>query len=176
MPNSTHESQAEYKARILSYQHGSDPLRLQAEAPDRLTSLIADAPSADLLRRPSPDKWSIQEIVAHLADDELVGAYRIRLILSASGTPIQAFDQAEWARTGRYAARPVDASLSLFRLLRQANLALLESLFPDEWDMYGLHEERGAESIRDIACYYAGHDINHFRQIEAIRRVFEESI
>jgi hypothetical protein len=56
-----------------------------------------------LSRGPAPGKWSIQEIAAHLADDELVGAYRIRLILSRPDIEIQAFDQDVWARTGRYA-------------------------------------------------------------------------
>jgi hypothetical protein len=58
----------------------------------------------------------------------------------------------------------------MFRILRQANLALLHSLDPAEWNLYGIHAERGAESIRDIAMYYAGHDLNHFKQIEAIRK------
>src|SRR5688500_2342667 len=163
------ETQAAYKARILGYQEGMDPLRLQAEAADRLTSWMTGVSAGDLARRPRPEKWSIQEIVAHLADDELVGAYRIRLILSASGTPIQAFDQAVWARTGRYATREVGESLSLFRVLREANLSLLHTLSAEEWDMYGVHAERGTESVRDIASYYAGHDINHFKQIEEIR-------
>ena len=164
------ETQGAYKARILGYQEGSDPLRLQAEAADRLASLIAGLSAGELARRPAPEKWSIQEIVAHLADDELVGAYRIRLILSAPGAEIQAFDQAVWARTGRYGTRDVGESLSLFRLLRQANLGLLHSLSAEEWDMYGVHAERGIESVRDIAAYYAGHDINHFKQIEEILR------
>lgn len=83
----------EYKARIFSYQAGADPLVLQAKAPDVLESLIDGLSTEDLLQRPAPRKWCIREIVAHLADDELVGAYRIRLILSESGTLIQAFDQ-----------------------------------------------------------------------------------
>ena len=169
------ETAATYKARILGYQEGSDPLRLQAVAADRLASLIAGLTAADLARRPAPGKWSIQEIVAHLADDELVGAYRIRLILSASGTPIQAFDQAVWARTGRYSRRDVGESLALFRLLRQANLSLLHSLSAEEWDMYGVHAERGKESVREIASYYAGHDINHFKQIQEIREIAPRS-
>ena len=169
------ETAAAYKARILGYKEGSDPLHLQAVAADRLSSLIAGLSAGDLARRPGPEKWSIQEIVAHLAEDELVGAYRIRLILSAPGTPIQAFDQAVWARTGRYSSRDIGESLSLFRLLRQANLGLLHSLSPVEWDMYGVHAERGIESVRDIASYYAGHDINHFKQIEELREVAPRS-
>ena len=54
--------------------------------------------------------------------------------------------------------------------LRVANLKLLQSLTAEEWDMFGVHAERGIESLRDIAMYFAGHDINHFWQIESIRR------
>src|SRR5215471_10038052 len=163
------EAAAAYKAKILSYQAGTDYLALQEAAPQKLASLLDGLSSEDLGCRPAPGKWSIQELVAHLADDELVGGYRIRMILSCSGTEIQAFDQDVWSRTGRYDRIDVRLSLELFRLLRQMNLALLRSLRPDEWEMFGVHAERGAESIRDIAMYYAGHDINHFRQIEAIR-------
>jgi hypothetical protein len=98
-----------------------------------------------------------------------VGGYRMRMILSAPGTEIQAFDQDIWSRTGRYDRTDVRLSLEMFSVLREANLALLHALRAEEWDLFGVHAERGVESIRDIAMYYAGHDLNHFRQIEAIR-------
>lgn len=161
---------AEYKARILGFQAGADPLVLQARAPAVLASLLEGLSAEDLGWRPAPGKWCIREIVAHLADDELVGGYRIRLILSAPGTPIQSFDQDVWARTGRYATREIGESLALYRALRSANLKLLHALSPEEWDLFGVHAERGVESLRDIAMYFAGHDLNHFRQIEAILR------
>lgn len=160
----------EYKERILSLQAGADPLVLQAKAPDVLTALVKDLSAEQVDQRPAPGKWCIREIVAHLADDELVGAYRIRLILSAPGTAIQAFDQDVWARTGRYSTSDITDSLVLYRTLRFANLKLLQSLSAQEWDMFGVHAERGLESVRDIVTYYAGHDINHFRQIESILR------
>src|SRR4030095_14902596 len=143
-----------YKANILRYQAGADFLALQAAAPEKLASLIGDLSSEELSRRPAPDKWSIQELVAHLADDELVGAYRIRMILSSPGTEIQAFDQDIWSRTGRYNRMDVRLSFEMFRALRGANLALLGTLRRDEWDMFGVHAERRVESIRDIAMYY----------------------
>jgi hypothetical protein len=158
-----------YKARILSYQAGGDFLALQAAAPERLAALVEGLTPAQLARRPAPDKWSIRELVAHLAEDELVGAYRLRMVLSAPGTSLQAFDQDVWARTGRYSERDVAASLQLFRVLRHANLELLRSLSAEEWNLHGVHEERGVESVRDMAMHFAGHDINHFKQIEAIR-------
>src|SRR5262245_5763959 len=130
------EAAAAYKAKILSYQAGADFLALQSAAPARLAALVDGLSEDQLTRRPAPDKWSIQEVVAHLADDELVGAYRLRMILSSPGTAIQAFDQDVWARTGRYDKTDVRASLELFRVLRQANLALLRSLSPAEWEMF----------------------------------------
>ena len=169
------DAAAEYKARILSFQAGADFLSLQAAAPEKLASLIEGLSSEALARRPAPDKWSIQELVAHLADDELVGAYRIRMILSSPGTEIQAFDQDVWSRTGRYDRTDVRSSSEMFRVLRHANLLLLRSLRAEEWDVFGVHAERGVESIRDIAMYYAGHDINHFKQIEAIRLRLREA-
>lgn len=162
------ETQAQYKARILRYLGSRDPLQLLAAAPETLSALVARVRPAAMDRHPGPGKWSIREIVAHLADDELVGAYRVRLILSAPGTEIQAFDQDTWAITGRYATSDPAIALTLFRVLRQANLALWRSLTAAEWDLVGVHAERGPESIRDIAAYYAGHDLNHIAQIEAI--------
>src|SRR5687768_7420575 len=167
------ESVSQYRERILGYQAGADPLVLQATAPDVLAALVEGLSADHLDQRPAAGKWSIREIVAHLADDELVGAYRIRLILSAPGTAIQAFDQDVWARTGRYGTRDISDSLALYRTLRFANLKLLQSLTAQEWDLSGVHAERGIESLRDIARYFAGHDINHFRQIESIRRRLE---
>jgi len=164
------EAADRYRAKILSFQVGADFLALQAAAPERLAALTGGLSADELARRPAPDKWSIQEIAAHLADDELVGAYRLRMILSSPGTAIQAFDQDIWARTGRYASTDTKASVEMFRILRQANLALLRSLTPAEWELSGIHAERGAESIRDIAMYYAGHDLNHFEQIESMRK------
>jgi hypothetical protein len=162
------ETQAQYKARILRHLTGREPLSLLAAAPATLEALLDVVPPQLGARRPAPGRWSIQEIVAHLADDELVGAYRIRLILADPGTEIQAFDQERWTETGRYASTDPRQSLSLFRVLREANLTLLQQLSPDEWERAGVHAERGVESIRDIATYYAGHDLNHFAQIEGI--------
>jgi hypothetical protein len=158
----------EYTQRILSYQAGQNPLDLQAAMPARLAALVDGRPHDVLTRRPAPKKWSIAEIVAHLVDDELVGGYRIRMILSAPGTPIQAFDQDTWAVLGKYGTRDTQLSVAQFRMLREMNLALFESLNAPQWQQYGVHAERGIETIADIAAYYAGHDLNHLQQIKAI--------
>ena len=110
----------------------------------------------------------MNDIIAHLADGEIVGGFRLRLILGAPGTPIVAYDQDRWVTSGHYDKRDPRKSLEQFRVLREGNLALLESLEPDQWTHYGMHSERGRESIEDIVRMFAGHDINHLKQMEEI--------
>jgi hypothetical protein len=163
-----HESLDEYQRRLRSYLGNQNPLKVQVATPEKIARLIKGASRRELLRRPAAGKWSIAEIIAHLADDELVGAYRIRKILEEPGGSIQAFDQDIWATTGKYARRDPKASLELFRTLRASNLALLKLLDSADWKRHGVHAERGVESIENIAEHLACHDLNHLKQIEAI--------
>jgi DinB superfamily len=162
------ESFQEYKDRILSYSAGKKPLKVQASTAANLKKLIQRVPAAKLRKRPAADKWSITEIISHLAETEIVVGYRMRLILSAPGTPIIGFDQDKWAEAGHYAKRDPHFQLELFRSSREGNLALLKALQPDQWKLSGIHSERGEESIEKIAQMMAGHDLNHTSQIEAI--------
>ena len=162
------ETAQEYTQRLLSYGEGKDPLRLQQAAPAKLAALLKGKTGKQLMRRPAPEKWSVAEIVAHLADAELAIAWRIRQILSNNAIPIQAYDQDIWARTFDYAHRDPRASLATFRTLREANLALLKSVSRKLWDNYGVHQERGNESVSHVVRMVAGHDLNHLQQVEAI--------
>ena len=164
----TRETPQQYIKRILGYLGEGKPLAVQAATPQKIARLVRGVPLGKLRRRPAPGKWSVAEILAHLAETELVGGYRTRMILGKSGTPIQAFDQDAWAREGNYARRNPKESLEAFTAIRRANLSLLTQLKPAQWKKYGRHEERGKESIEKIASFFAGHDINHIRQIERI--------
>ena len=108
----------------------------------------------------------MSEIVAHLADAEIVIGYRLRLVLGSPGTPIVAYDQDSWVVSGHYDERDPRKSVEQFRVLREVNLSLLKSLNPEQWKHYGMHSERGQESIEHMVRIYAGHDINHLQQIE----------
>ena len=160
------ETPQEYTKRILANVEGLDPLKVEARTAKRLEGLIKGVPASKLRKRPAPDKWSVAEILAHLADSEIVRGWRMRQILGAPGTPIQAFDQDTWATTGHYEKRDPRKSVELFRVLREANLALLKSLTPEQWKHHGMHAERGVETIEHIARMMAGHDINHTKQVE----------
>jgi hypothetical protein len=164
------ETPQEYTKRILGNVEGENPLKVQAGTAKNLERLIKGVPALKLRKRPSPGKWSAGEILAHLADSEIVIGWRLRQILGAPGTPIQAYDQDSWAAAGHYEKRDPRKSAEQFRVVREANLALLKSLAPEQWKHHGMHAERGEESIEHIVRMIAGHDINHTRQVERIVR------
>ena len=162
------ETTEQYRKRMLSHMEGRDPLKLQAAAPAKLAKLLKGVNPAKARKRPAPGKWSIAEIVAHIADTELVGGYRIRAILGQPGTQIIGFNQDAWVTALHYGKRDLRKSFEQYRSLREANIALLKSLTPEQWKHYGMHSERGEESVETIVLMFAGHDINHFGQIERI--------
>jgi uncharacterized damage-inducible protein DinB len=162
------ESAEQYIQRITGHVDGKQPLAVQAATAAKLEQLCQGASASALRNRPGAGAWSVSEIVAHLADAEIVIAFRMRLILGAPGTPIAAYDQDAWASSGHYETRDPRASLVQLRALRDANLALLESLTPEQWQQYGIHSERGQETIEHIVRMTAGHDINHLEQIERL--------
>jgi uncharacterized damage-inducible protein DinB len=164
------ETPQQYTQRILGNVSGQEPLRVQQDTPKKLQKLIKPLSKAQLTRRPVPDKWSIAEILAHLADAELVGGWRMRLIIGSNGVPIQAFDQDVWAETFGYSRRDPKISLETFRMLRENNLRMLKALPEELWENYGMHQERGKETITHIVRMFAGHDLNHLAQVEKIAK------
>jgi hypothetical protein len=165
------ETPEQYTQRILGYAEGKEPLGVQTATAKKLDRLIKGVSTAKLRERPEPDKWSVSEILAHLADTEIVLGFRIRQILGAPGTPIAAVDQDSWVTSGHYEKRDPRKSVEQFHVVREANLALLTSLTPQQWKHFGVHSECGQETIEHVVRMYAGHDINHVQQIERILSV-----
>jgi hypothetical protein len=165
------ETPQQYTQRILGHVGEQEPLKVQAATAKKIERLIAKASPSKLRKRPAPGKWSVAEIVTHLADAEIVIGYRVRSILGAPGTPIQAFDQDAWVTALHYDKRSAGESLDHFRALRSANLALYKTLSKEQWEQFGMHSERGRESVQHIVQLIAGHDLNHLRQIESALKV-----
>lgn len=166
---------AEYKARIESYTRGKDPIAMQRDTPRLLAELVEGVPESKLKERPQPDKWSVLEIIAHLAEDEITALWRYRQMIQHDGGPLAGFDQDLWARLGNYRSWTVSEALEMFRLLRGANLRMFERLTPEEWERHGVHAERGKMSVRLLAQQMAGHDVNHLDQIRKILGRAEQS-
>ena len=162
------ETPEQYTQRLLNYCEGKEPLRLQQAAPKKLAALIKGKTRKQLTRRPAPGKWSVAEIMAHLADSEIAIGWRLRQILCSNGITLQAYDQDLWATTLDYAHRDPKQSLENYRVLREGNIAILKAVPRKLWDNYGVHQERGNESVSHVVRMVAGHDLNHLHQVERI--------
>jgi hypothetical protein len=160
---------SEYIKLLLETLADRDPLAVQESTPGKLREAIVGLDDATLRRPEKPGKWSILEVIQHLADSDLVLGYRIRMIVAHKVPDIQGYDQDLWARELDYGSRRVADALEDFRSLRESNVRLLRSFGPDKLERYGNHSERGRESVAQMIKLYAGHDLVHLKQIERIR-------
>ena len=163
------DERAAYAGAILALLGERDPFAVLRETPAGLASAIADLSPAQVRTPESAGKWSIGQVLQHLADSDLVWGWRLRLILSHDRPPITGYDQDLWAERLHYADADPGQALAMFGLLRAANLRLLERATPPDMARVGVHAERGEESIGYLCRLYAGHDLLHLNQIARIR-------
>ncbi|MBC7791882.1 MAG: DinB family protein [Anaerolineae bacterium] len=161
-------SGAEYTRRLLEVLGDRDPIEVQSGLVAAVESAVAGISETSLRTAEAPGKWSVMEVVQHLADTELVYGYRMRMILAHPSPAIEGYDQDAWAGELRYNEVPLAQALEQMRVLRGANLRLLQGLSEQQLDRYGMHSERGRESIRQIMRLIAAHDLVHRRQIARI--------
>jgi len=159
-----------YLASLRAALGSRDPIEVLRTTPSELRAAIDGLTMESINTAERPGKWSIRDVVQHLADSELVGGYRFRMILAHDRPALSGYDQDLWATRLRYTEADVRIALEDFARLRQANLRLLEHASPTERERVGIHAERGEESIAQLIPTYAGHDIVHLRQIARIRR------
>ena len=165
------DAAARYVRSLLDALGDRDPIEVQSQLADSIERATAGLSLAQLRQPERPGKWSVIEVVQHLADSEIVTGYRIRMILASDTPDIQAYDQDAWAQRLRYAEASLPGALAQIRVLRGRSLELLRGLRPDEWERAGMHSERGRESVRYITKLQAGHDLVHLRQIARIKSV-----
>lgn len=168
-PATTSRDNAEkYIRAVTALVEGEDSFEVMARTPDRLRDLVSQLLPDTAREREAPGKWSVLQVVRHLADSELVLAYRIRRILAEDAPLLEGFDQDLWADVLGYAEADMDEGLAVFRALRASNLSLLKRSSTDDLRRVGRHAERGEHTLIDMVRLYAGHDIVHLRQIERI--------
>jgi hypothetical protein len=118
--------------------------------------------------KPDPARWSVREIIHHLADSEMTAAVRLRMLIAQDRPTLQGYDQDEFARR-LYYDRPHEASLELFRLARQSTVEILDRLTPTEWVREGTHSEMGPYGVESWLKTYSEHAHKHARQIRIAR-------
>lgn len=164
------ENAAAYVKSLLDLLGDRDPFEEQSQQFARLQAEIAGIDEATLRRPEKPGKWSIMQVIQHLADTEVVYRYRLRMILAHPTPEIQGYDQDLWATNLNYNEMDLNEALETIRVLRAANLKMLRGLNETQLERYGLHSERGPESVRRILQMLAGHDILHLNQIRRIKK------
>jgi hypothetical protein len=163
------DAAARYTQLLLDALGDRDPIDVLSEQGGALERATIGLSTPQLVQAERPGKWSVNDVVQHLADSEIVTGYRIRMILASDNPEIQAYDQDAWAQRLGYSERTLPGALAQIRVVRARTLELLRGLTAEEWERAGVHSERGRESVRHTVNLQAGHDIVHLRQIARIK-------
>ena len=159
----------EYVASLFTALGSRDPIEVLREGPAALRQSVSGLSPAQLSTPERDGKWSVLQVVQHLADSELVGGFRFRMVLAHDTPVLPGYDQDLWAERLRYTDADVETALADFATLRRANLRLLERATPEDRQRVMRHGERGDETLAKMISMYAGHDRKHLGQIARIR-------
>ena len=165
------EEAAAYTSAVIGLVNDAEPLDVLSRTEARLRELTRGLPKAQLGQREAPGKWSINHVLRHLADSEIVWGWRMRMALAHDRPPITGYDQDAWADKLGYGEADAEESIREFGVLRAGNLRLLRNASPEDMKRVGVHAERGEESVAHMMKLYAGHDLLHLNQIERIRKI-----
>lgn len=161
---------AEYVHAVLELLGSRDPMSVLRDTPAALRRATDGMSPAQLKQPERAGKWSVGQVLGHLADSDLVWGWRVRQILAQDRPTITGYDQDAWADRLQYREADPDESIETFGVLRRANLRLVERATPDDLKRVGVHAERGEESLAHLIQLYAGHDLLHLAQIARIRK------
>jgi hypothetical protein len=143
--------------------------------PELVASSLTGAAGSEVDFRPTPEQWSVRQIVAHIADSEIVAVFRFRRIVAEENPPIEAYDQDAWAEKLDYGKRKYSNSLETFRRIRAENYELLKDLPPEVFERTGQHSKRGPMTLLELLRIYAVHPEKHSAQIRRVREAFKAS-
>jgi len=150
-----------YAGYVAAVPEGDIVATLEREGRDFVAELRALAPGR-AAHRYAPGKWTIAEVVAHVADAERVFTYRALRFGRGDATPLPGFEQDLWVPASHAGSRPFAALLDELEAVRAASLHLFRSFEPEDWDRAG--EASGLPvSVRGLAWIAAGHALHHRR-------------
>lgn len=132
-----------------------------------LVALTANRTPRDLAHAPKGE-WSAAQVAAHIADNEIVYAVRVRMILTDENPLLVGFDEQAWSARLTMSDVNVAGSIERFRVMRDANIRLFDSLEPAEWSRAGTHADKGELTLADIVDLLIAHDRTY---LDAIRKL-----
>ena len=126
--------------------------------------------------KPSPDRWSVHEIVVHIADSEANSYVRCRRFLAEPGESLMAYDESRWARELDYHAQSPEDALDLFRLLRKKSYDLIKIAPGEVWTRQCFHPENGVISMDKWLDTYERHVPEHVAQMEEVFSIWRTNM
>jgi hypothetical protein len=167
-PGSATQAKA-YVAALLDLLGANDPRQVLKQTPSGLREAIGGLTRDQLGQPEVPGKWSMQQVLQHLADSELVWGFRVRMVLAHDRPQLAGYDQDLWADRLHYSESDPNQAIEDFSVLRAGNLRLVARASGDDLRRVSVHAERGEESIEHMIRLNAGHDLLHLRQLDRIR-------
>jgi uncharacterized damage-inducible protein DinB len=141
-----------------------------AATPVLLEHLLEGITDTELDRRPDPERFTLREAVAHVADWEGIWLERMRLIVAEEDPYLPGYDEGQWAVDHDYAHADLGEQLAKFRAGREVLTAFLADLPPEAYGRVGRHGEIGLLTLGDLATLVLAHDAYHLRQVAEFRR------
>jgi hypothetical protein len=163
---------ADYAKSDIEHVEGDDAVEVLA-AQERVTlALLAPLDEAKVAALTyTPGKWTLKEVVGHLADDERIFAYRALCIARGDSLPLPGFDEKVYVASAGFEARPLADLIAEYRAVRQATITLFSGLPGEAWQRRGSVNGYSA-SVRGLAFHIAGHELHHLRTLrEKYRRL-----
>ncbi len=141
------------------------------QSPRQIAAAVSGLPEKTLRYKPAPDKWCILEMLGHLADMEILYAYRIRQMLSDKDPVIAPIDQDAWAKKLGYMESSPPELVALYGLNRHSNVRLLRRLTVEDLQKSARHPELDHRvTVADYVRMMSKHGPNHLEQIEKLKK------
>ncbi|GER67357.1 hypothetical protein BpJC7_13760 [Weizmannia acidilactici] len=115
--------------------------------------------------RYAPGKWSMKQVVGHMADTERIMAYRLLSIARGETVSLPGFDQDLYVANAAFDEQPFADLIDHFAAVRQATLHLLKGLDGNAWMRKGTANE-AEMTVRGIAYVIAGHELHHIKVLK----------
>ena len=143
--------------------------------PDILAAMIIRPAEGELDFAPAPDKWSIRQILSHVADTEIVASMQFRKILAEDRPALPTFNQEAWARALGYEKRRSADVLETFARARTDNYELMKGASAEAFARVGLHPKRGEVTLGGQLELFTSHTEKHAEQIRTRRSEFKHA-
>ena len=153
---------ASYYFKYIDQVPGEDPIAALREQPAEWQRLFASISEERSTHRYAPDKWSIRQVVNHIADCERLFAFRAFWFARGFETSLPSFDQDVAARGADADARSWASHVEDLRNARASTLSLFTSLPDEAWTRQGIASDVRF-TVRAFAWIAAGHATHHVR-------------